>query len=184
MTARSADGGSAPRLLGGPSGYRLTVLDEQLDHRRAERRLDAARAALAAGDPAAARTSAREALGLWRGPTLGELQDLPAFQWEAARLDEVRLGAEQLVAEADLALGRSEEAVARLRRLATGQPLWEQPQALLMRALYRTGRQAEALALYQRTRRRLVDELGIEPGAELAGVHRAILRQDPLLERV
>ncbi|MFB7473611.1 BTAD domain-containing putative transcriptional regulator [Kitasatospora sp. NPDC056184] len=179
--ARPGDtGGSAPRLLGGPSGYRLVVRDEQLDYRRAEWLLDTARAAFAGGDPAAAHTSARESLALWRGPALGELQGLPAFQWEAARLDEVRLGAEQLVAQADLALGRSEEAVARLRRLASGHPLWEQPQALLMQALYRTGRQAEALALYQRTRRRLVDELGIEPGAELAGVHRAILRQDPL----
>ncbi|WP_380283635.1 BTAD domain-containing putative transcriptional regulator [Kitasatospora purpeofusca] len=183
--ARPGDtGGSAPRLLGGPSGYRLVVRDEQLDHRRAEQLLDAARAVLAADEPAAARASARESLALWRGPALGELQRLPAFQWEAARLDEVRLGAEQLVAEADFALGRTEEAVARLRRLTSGQPLWEQPQALLMRALYRTGRQAEALALYQRTRRRLVDELGIEPGAELAGVHRAVLRQDPLLGRV
>ncbi|MFF2348211.1 AfsR/SARP family transcriptional regulator [Kitasatospora sp. NPDC058115] len=162
----------------------LTVQEEQLDYRRAERLLDAARAALAAGDPTAAHASARAALSLWRGPALGGLQDLPAFQWEAARLDEIRLGVEQLIAEADLALGRSEEAVARLRRLATGHPLWEQPQALLMRALYRTGRQADALALYQRTRRRLVEELGIEPGAELAGVHRAILRQDPLLGRV
>ncbi|MFF7454517.1 BTAD domain-containing putative transcriptional regulator [Kitasatospora sp. NPDC008115] len=184
VLARPKDtGGSAPRLLGGPSGYVLTVQDEQLDYRRAERLLDTARAALAA-DPVAAHASARQALALWRGPALGELQNLPAFQWEAARLDEVRLGAEQLVAEADLALGRSEEAVARLWRLATGHPLWEQPQALLMRALYRTGRQADALALYQRTRRRLVDELGIEPGAELAGVHGAILRQDPLLGRV
>ncbi|MFE6868121.1 BTAD domain-containing putative transcriptional regulator [Kitasatospora sp. NPDC057692] len=183
--ARPGDtGGSAPHLLGGPSGYRLVVQDDQLDYRRAERLLDDARTSFAAGDPVAAHVSARESLALWRGPALGELQGLPAFQWEAARLDELRLGAEQLVAQADLALGRSEEAVARLRRLASGHPLWEQPQALLMQALYRTGRQAEALALYQRTRRRLVDELGIEPGAELAGVHRAILRQDPLPERV
>ncbi|MER5355433.1 AfsR/SARP family transcriptional regulator [Kitasatospora sp. NPDC002551] len=183
--ARPGDtGGSAPRLLGGPSGYRLTVQDDQLDYRRAGKLLDTARASLTAGDAAAARTSAHQALALWRGPALGELQDLSAFQWEAARLDEVRLGAEQLVAEADLALGRSEEAVARLWRLAAGHPLWEQPQALLMRALYRTGRQADALALYRRTRGRLVGELGIEPGAELAGVHRAILRQDPLLGRV
>lgn len=181
--AGDGDDDRAPRVLGGSAGYRLAVHDDQLDFRRCEGLLAAARTALETGDPAAARALAHRSLALWRGPALGGLQDLSAFQWEAARLEEHRVGAEQLAAEADLALGRPEEAIGRLWQLVRHNPLREGPQAQLMCALYRTGRQAEALALYQRTRRRLVDELGIEPGVELAGIHRAILRQDPVLTR-
>ncbi|MFE7560835.1 BTAD domain-containing putative transcriptional regulator [Kitasatospora sp. NPDC057500] len=187
-----ASGGAdrgAPRLLGTAGGYRLDVgeageadaggpAEEVVDFRRFERLTADGRARLADGDAHGARTRLVEALGLWRGPALADLREVPRLQAEAVRLEDLRLAAVESAAEAELACGRATAAVDRLWRTAAEHPLREGPQALLMRALYRTGRQAEALALYGRTRRRLVDELGVEPGADLTAVHRAILRQE------
>ncbi|MER7705946.1 BTAD domain-containing putative transcriptional regulator [Kitasatospora sp. NPDC097605] len=185
-----ASGGAdpaAPRLIGTAGGYRLDLGPadgpegdaEVVDVRRFERLTADGRARLAEGDAHGARTRLVEALGLWRGPALADLREVPGLQAEAVRLEELRLAAVESAAEAELACGRPAAAVDRLWRTAAEHPLREGPQALLMRALYRTGRQAEALALYGRTRRRLVDELGVEPGAGLTAVHRAILRQEP-----
>ncbi|GAA1397273.1 hypothetical protein GCM10009639_34450 [Kitasatospora putterlickiae] len=195
-----ASGGSdpaAPRLLGTSVGYRLDIgraeeasggrtegADEEVvDVRRFERLTADGRARLADGDANGAHARLVEALALWRGPALADLREVPRLQAEAVRLDDLRLAAVEAAAEAELVCGRPAAAVDRLWRVAAGHPLREGPQALLMRALFRTGRQAEALALYGRTRRRLVDELGVEPGADLVAVHRAILRQERPPER-
>jgi predicted ATPase/DNA-binding SARP family transcriptional activator len=124
-----------------------------------------------------------EALALWRGPALADLAGLPRLQAEAERLEELRLQALEERIEADLDAGADAELVAELQALVAEQPLRERPRGLLMRALYRSGRQAEALAVYQQGRRLLVDELGIEPSAELRELHAAVLNQDPLLVR-
>ncbi|MFF2949998.1 BTAD domain-containing putative transcriptional regulator [Kitasatospora sp. NPDC057965] len=182
--------GPAPRLLGTAGGYRLDLgpaegaaadADEDaVDVHRFERLAADGRARLADGDAHGAHARLVEALGLWRGPALADLREVPPLQAEAVRLEDLRLAAVESAAEAELACGRPAAAVDRLWRAAAEHPLREGPQALLMSALYRTGRQAEALALYGRTRRRLVDELGVEPGAGLTAVHRAILRQELL----
>ncbi|MFF8772360.1 BTAD domain-containing putative transcriptional regulator [Kitasatospora sp. NPDC015120] len=176
---------AVPRLLGTAGGYRLELGpdgapgEEAVDVRRFERLTADGRARLADGDAHGAHARLVEALGLWRGPALADLREVPRLRAEAVRLEDLRLAAVESAAEAELACGRPAAAVDRLWRTAAEHPLREGPQALLMRALYRTGRQAEALALYDRTRRRLVDELGVEPGAGLTAVHRAILRQEP-----
>ncbi|MFE6871328.1 BTAD domain-containing putative transcriptional regulator [Kitasatospora sp. NPDC057692] len=186
--AGSADA-AAPRLLGTAGGYRLDLGpagehgrgpdEEVLDVRRFERLTAEGRARLADGDPYGARARLVEALGLWRGPALADLPAVPRLQAEAVRLEDLRLAAVEAAAEAELACGQPAAAVDRLWRTAAEHPLREGPQALLMDALYRSGRQAEALALYDRTRRRLVEELGVEPGAGLTAAHRAVLRQEP-----
>ncbi|MFB6893241.1 BTAD domain-containing putative transcriptional regulator [Kitasatospora sp. NPDC056327] len=185
--------GRAPRLLGTAGGYRLLLAGEEeeeagaggpdrarLDLDRFERLAAGGRARLSDGDAHGAHARLAEALGLWRGPALADLHEVPGLRAEAVRLEELRLAVVESAAEAELACGRPAEAVDRLWRTAGEHPLREGSQALLMRALHGTGRQAEALALYGRTRRRLVDGLGVEPGAELAAVHRAILRGEPL----
>ena len=120
-----------------------------------------------------------EALALWRGPALADFRYEPWAQGESARLDELRLGALEERIEADLAGGRHAQLVSELESLVREQPLGERLRAQLMLALYRCGRQAEALAVYQATRRLLVEELGIEPGRELQELHRRVLNQEP-----
>ena len=124
----------------------------------------------------------REALGLWRGPALDEFAYEPFAQAAIAELEELRLAALEERVEADLALGRHAELVAELEGLVAEHPLRERLRAQLMLALYRCGRQADALELYQVTRELLVDELGIEPGPALQRLEQAILAQDPSLE--
>src|SRR5215470_8117442 len=171
-----------PVLVTRPGAYRLQVTDEQFDVRRFERLVADGRNALAAGQPGPAGESLRAALRLWRGDPLADLAGEPFAQVEIGRLDELRLGAVEDRIEADLALGRPADVVGELETLAAAHPLRERVYGQLMLALYRCGRQAEALEVYRRARRTLVDELGLEPGPALQRLEQAILRQDPSLE--
>ena len=162
-------------------GYRLAVSSEQIDAGRFERLAGEGRAALADGDPKRSALLLREALGLWSGPALADFAYQPFAQGEIARLEELRIVALEDRLEADLACGLSAELVGELEALVGAHPLRERVRGQLMRALYRSGRQAEALAAYQDARRALVDELGIEPSPALRDLERAILAQDPAL---
>jgi class 3 adenylate cyclase len=122
-----------------------------------------------------------EALALWRGPAMADVAELPGLRPEAERLEELRLRALEERIEADIAAGRQAEVVGELRALVAEQPLRERLRGLLMFALYRSGRQAEALAVYQDTRRTLNEQLGIEPSADLKQLEREILTQDQRL---
>jgi predicted ATPase/DNA-binding SARP family transcriptional activator len=159
-------------------GYRLRIAPGQLDLDRFERLLEEGRAALADARPEVASARLREALALWRGPALADLGYEPFAQNEIARLEELHRGATEERIEADLALGRHTRLVAELTSLVREHPLRERLRAQLMLALYRSGRQADALAAFQEARRTLVDELGVEPGAELRELNRRILNQD------
>ncbi|HEX9380975.1 MAG TPA: BTAD domain-containing putative transcriptional regulator, partial [Gaiellaceae bacterium] len=163
-------------------GYVLDAEADSVDARRFERQVGAARAALTSGEPATAREILREALALWRGQALADFAYARFAQAEIARLEDLRLAALEDVAEADLALGRHAEAAVELEGLVKRHPLRERLRAHLMLALYRSGRQADALALYQQTRALLVEELGIEPSPMLQRLERDILRQAPELE--
>ena len=125
------------------------------------------------------RAELREALALWRGPALADVADEPFAQAEIARLEELRAAAREELFAADLALGEHARLVPELEAFVAQHPLRERPRGQLMLALYRSGRQAEALDVYRQTRATLVDELGLEPSAELHELEQAILRQDP-----
>ena len=163
-------------------GYVLRVQPDDLDLHRFERLVDEGRGLLGGGRTAEASARLRDALSLWRGPALADFAYENFAQAAIARLEEVRLAAVELRVDADLALGRHDELIAELEALVAEHPLREHLRMCLMTALYRSGRQAEALAVYQDTRRSLVDELGIEPSPALQELERAILRQDPELE--
>jgi YVTN family beta-propeller protein len=163
-------------------GYLLTLEAEQLDLDRFERLLDEGRALLAAGEPERAAKTLRIGLALWRGPPLSDFASEPFAQSEIARLEELRLAALEERIEADLALGRHAELVSELEALVREHPLRERLRAQLMLALYRSGRQAEALASYQEARRTLAEELGLELGRRLQELEGAILRQDAQLD--
>ncbi len=163
-------------------GYLVRVEPGELDLERFERLAEEGREALAESVPEIARQRLVEALGLWRGPALADFALEPFAQGEARRLDELRLVVLEDRIEAELALGRHDTLVGELESLVSEHPLRERLRGQLMLALYRSGRQAEALDAYQATRRVLVDELGIEPTARLHELERAILRQDPGLD--
>src|SRR5918994_4146843 len=177
-----AAAGSPPALATRPPGYVLEVDAGQVDALRFERLLGEGRAQLAEGDPAAAAETLREALELWRGPALAEFADDPFAAAEGARLDELRIEAVEERVEAELALGRHRELAAELDGLASEHPFRERLRAQLMLALYRSGRQAEALAAYRDARNVHVEELGIEPTRRLQELEQAILRQDASLD--
>lgn len=141
------------------------------------------RSVLAAGDASGAVGQLRDALALWRGAPLGNLAVVEQVQGEIRRLGELRSLAVMERTDADLALGAGAELVAELERLVAGEPLQERLCGQLMLALYRAGRQTDALALYRQMSRRLRDELGLEPGRALQRLERLILKQDPMLER-
>src|SRR5882762_10160741 len=164
-----------------PPGYRLVIEPQSVDLFEFTRLSEEGRRALAAGDAAAGADSLRAALALWRGPPLADLAWEPFAQAEIVRLDELRLAALEDRIDADLALGRHGQLVGELEQLVGEHPLRERLRAQLMLALYRSGRQADALAVYQRARRTLVDELGIEPSESLKHLERAILAHDPSL---
>jgi predicted ATPase/DNA-binding SARP family transcriptional activator len=163
-------------------GYRLVVGAGELDVERFERALAAGRDALAAGDAGRAVEVLCAALQLWRGAPLAEFAWAPFAPPEIRRLEELRLSAVESRVEAELATGRHAELVAELQRLTGEHPWRERLHAQLMLALYRSGRQAEALAAYRHARAVLVEQLGIEPGAELHDVHQAILAHDAALD--
>ncbi len=162
-------------------GYVLTVEPGQLDADRFQRLLEDARRALARGEPGAAAETAEEALGLWRGPALADFAYESFAQAEIARLDELRLAAEEERIEAGLDLGRHRELVGELEPLIAAHPLRERLRGQLMLALYRSDRQAEALQAYQQGRLALAEELGLEPSQSLQRLERQILEQDPAL---
>ena len=176
---RKAIGASVIRTR--PPGYVLEVGAGDVDLHRFQALHEAARGLLAS-DPARARGLLGEALGLWRGPPLADLSHDPFAPAEIARLEELRIAALQDRVEADFALGRHAEAIGELERLLGAHPLREGLHAQLMTALYRAGRQAEALDAYQDARRTLTEQLGIEPGRDLRALQRAILTQDPSLD--
>lgn len=178
---RSAAGPGEDLVEFHPAGYRLVIDPDDVDVHRFERLAHAGRRARVDGNPARAATLLGEALGLWRGPMLADITDAPFADAQRTRLDELWLGAVEEHAEAELALGHHEEPVADLRALVDAHPLRERARGLLMRALYGGGRQAEALAVFDDARRRLAEELGADPSAELADVQLAILRADPAL---
>lgn len=170
---RRALGPGAP-LRSEPGGYRLAVGRDDVDALRFDDLL--ARARLR-GDVA----GYDAALALWRGDPYADLPASDALAPEIVRLDEARAAAEEERAALVLDAGGAAGAIAELEALVRRRPLRERPWALLMRALYLAGRQADALAAYRRVRDRLVDELGVEPGPELAAMERRVLAQDPTL---
>ncbi len=151
-------------------GYAIRVEPDELDAERFERLAGKGGRSLV------------DALALWRGPPLADVAHTRFARQEIGRLQERRLAVLEERIEADLALGRRPDLIAELESLAAEHPLRERLRALLMLALYRGGRQVEALDVYQNARRTLVHELGIEPGRELRELHQTILRQDPALE--
>ena len=177
-----AAGAASRVLITRPPGYMLRIEPDQLDANRFARLIQEARLAFAEARPSAASAILDEALALWRGPPLAEFADRPFARTEAARLEELRLTALEDRIEAGLALGSDGTLVGELEALVAAHPLRERLRGQLMLALYRSGRQAEALDVYKKTRELLIDELGIEPSRALQELERAILRQDPLLD--
>jgi DNA-binding SARP family transcriptional activator len=177
-----ARGAAGQVLVTRGPGYLLRVAPGALDAARFEELTSAARRALSGGAPDMAGSMLGEALGLWRGQAFEEFLDSEFGAAEADRLGELRLVAVEDRVEADLRLGRHRELVAELEGLVREHPLRERLWAQLLLALYRSGRQADALLAYQRARSILVEELGIDPGAELRRLHAAVLAQDPGLD--
>jgi predicted ATPase/DNA-binding SARP family transcriptional activator len=160
----------------GPTGYRLTVPAGEIDAPAFEELVAAGRARLAAGDHTEAAGLLRRALALWRGPALADVADAEFAAAAIARLSELRLAATEDRIDADLALGLGAELVPEVEQLATEHPLRERLRGQLMRALYAAGRQADALGVFEDTRRALRDALGVDPSPALSAVHLAILR--------
>jgi DNA-binding SARP family transcriptional activator len=166
------------RLATQPPGYLLRLDPAELDLARFERLVGEARRAA----PKSAARKLREALALWRGPALADLAYERFAQAEVARLEELRLAALEQRIDADLAAGRHPELVGELEALVARHPLRERLRCQLMLALYRSSRQAEALAAYRAARHELSEGLGLEPSEELKSLEQAILRQDPALD--
>jgi DNA-binding SARP family transcriptional activator/streptogramin lyase len=168
-------------LLTRPSGYLLAVRPEELDLARFQALVGEARSIIEP-DPSRAAASLRSALALWRGAPLSDLALEPFAQLAIPRLEELRLAALEDRIRADLAIGLGGESVGEIRDLVAANPLRERFLAQLMLALYRAGRQAEALDVYGRARATLIHELGIEPGPELQRLQGAVLRQEAWLD--
>lgn len=162
-------------------GYELRVEPDELDLHRFRHIVKEGKEALDAGQPQVAAAKLREALTLWRGPPLAEFAYESFAQPEIARLEEERLNALEERIDADLALGQHAALIGELEALRTRNPLRERLSGQLMLALYRSGRQAEALDVYQESRSRLREELGLEPGRALQELQQGILRQDAAL---
>ena len=183
--ALAAEGDLDAAIVTRGSGYALEVSDaDQVDARRFERLLGEGRRAMREGRATEALATLGGALSLWRGPALADLAYEVFVQPEIARLEDLRLDAREEHVDAQLALGLHAELVGAIEALVAAEPLRERPRAQLMLALYRSGRQAEALAAYRDARRALTHELGIEPSAALSDLERAILRQDAGLASV
>lgn len=174
---RSLGDARADRIRTYPHGYLLQTGEGERDVDALESALAAAESAMADGRPADAGTVLREALGLWRGPPYADFGSEHFAQAEIARLEDLHAVLVEKRIEADLALGRHADVVGELEALVADEPLREGTRMLLMTALYRCGRTAEALQVYREGRRALVDELGIEPGAKLRELEQSILEQ-------
>lgn len=157
-------------------GYVMHASPDELDLLAFENLIRDASRAAADGDWRAARRSGEQALALWRDEPLADLSEVAVREAERQRLAELHLVAREGVAEAGIETGRHREAIAELLRLTAAHPLRERPHGLLMRALHQDGRSAEALELYTALRRRMVDELGMEPSADLRDLHQRLLR--------
>jgi YVTN family beta-propeller protein len=178
LNASDAAGG----LLTRPAGYMLDAAPKDIDALRFRDLAASGGAAAERGDAAAAVRLVTSALALWRGPALADVRDAPFAVLAAQRLADERLTAAERLGEARLALGQHRELVPELETLIAGSPYRECFHAQLMLALYRSGRQAEALAAFRRARGLLARELGIEPGRELCDLQQAILQHAPDLE--
>lgn len=176
---RRALGDGDRTIVTRPPGYAIAIEPEGLDLRRFELLLDDAERALGAQDAASALQHAQAALSLWRGPPLADFAYASFAQAAIVRLEELRLVALEMRIEAQLALGHPGRVVGELQELVAAHPLRERLWRQLMVALYRDGRQADALATYRSARSRLVEEIGIEPGPELQSVEARILAHDP-----
>jgi DNA-binding SARP family transcriptional activator len=175
--------GAGGEIAGRGGGYRLDADPESVDLVVFERLLESGQRALDEHRYEAAVADLAAALGLWRGRPLEGLEDYAFAEVEAARLEEARLGGVEARFEAELALGRHHAVLGELRRLAADHPEREMLSFQLMLALYRAGRQADALAVYARARHRMAEELGIDPSGRMRALEQAILRQDPGLDR-
>ena len=175
---RALGNGAGAMLLTCRGGYALELEPGQLDAATFESLVEEARDRLAQDDPAGASGLLREALALWRGPPLADLAAVEGMQADIRRLEELRLLAEMERIDAELALGHAAEVVVDLERLISQAPLQERLRAQQMLALYRSGRQAEALAAYREACALLRDELGLTPSAELRELERMIFHQD------
>jgi predicted ATPase/DNA-binding SARP family transcriptional activator len=171
-------GGGGGPILTGPNGYSIRVARGELDLERFTRLAEEGRRALGADDPERGAQLLREALGLWRGPPLADFAFESFAQQEIGRLEELRLAALEDRIDADLARGLHGELVGELEALVAAQPLRERLRRQLVLALYRAGRQADALAAFRAARAKLMDELGLEPTPELRELEQAILTHD------
>ena len=169
-----------PILVTRPPGYQLVLERGQVDLDRFEDHVAAARSATEEGRYAEASASLREALAMWRGPALADVASESFARADAERLNELRAAATEDLMGSELAVGR-DDLVPELKSLVARHPLRERLRGFLMVALYREGRQAEALDAYERTRAVLAEELGIDPSHELQELHRRVLAQDPTL---
>ena len=169
----------ARRLTTTPGGYLLRVAPGELDVDEFEALAARGRRALVDADIQGALSSLTEALGLWSGPALADFRFESFAQNAARRLDELKAAVEADLVDAQLAAG--EDVIPQIEELVAENPLWERPRRQLMLALYREGRQGEALDVYRRTRQLLADELGLDPSPELEALERSILIQDPEL---
>ncbi|HEY3707789.1 MAG TPA: BTAD domain-containing putative transcriptional regulator [Amycolatopsis sp.] len=162
------------------AGYRLVVDPEDVDVHRFERLAGDGRRELAAGDAARASELLGEALALWRGPAFADVTEAPFAATQSTRLEELRADVAADRVDAEIALGRAASVLDELRTTVAQQPLRERSRAQLVRALQAAGRSAEALAAFEDARRTLADELGADPGPELAEAHLAALRSEPV----
>jgi predicted ATPase/DNA-binding SARP family transcriptional activator len=181
LEPRHPSGGAFEILVTEPNGYRIRVEQEALDTHRFALLIAEAKQAIDRAHPESAMSLLATALALWRGTPLADFSSLPWAEVERTRLAELRLSCLEEYIEAKLALGHHTEVIGELERLIAEEPLRERPRSQLMRALYRSGRQADALEVYQATRKLLVEELGIDPSPDLQALELAILRQDPSL---
>ena len=175
-----AEGGT---LITRAPGYQLRLAPDDLDARSFEELVLQGRQALGAGDPRRAALVLTEALRLWRGSALADVPPSALVAAEARRLEEARLTARELLAEADLGCGLHAQLVPELRRLVADQPLREELWGLLIRALDGAGRHAEAVAAYGQAREVIADELGVDPGAELQRLYQNLLAADAAPQR-
>ena len=171
----------ADRIETRGTGYRLRLDPGELDYERFERLVEGASQALATERPADAAEDLRAAVGLWRGSPLADLSGEVVAETEAPRLDDRRVHAVELLHDAELALGRHDDLLPELERSIAEEPYRERFRAQHVLALYRSGRQTDALEAYRAARDVLVEELGIDPGPELQELERLILRHDPSL---
>ena len=181
---RAALGPAADRLVARDGGYLLRAAPEEVDADRFARLLTCGREALARQRPVQAASALRDALALWRGAALADLGDAELVRDAVSRLEEARVAMVEDLAAAEVAAGRPDDAVERLEPHLAVHPLRERAWEQLMLALYRLGRQADALAAYHRARKILSVELGIEPTPALRRLERRILVHDPSLDRV